>query len=226
MRKILLFLFLIPSVISGEPVKSLLGARGTDMPTDEGIVSIEYLKSTGTQYILLPVHVSKFTSSAPVISIKYRFSPKLQTFLFGCGSGSRWYIACYPSTLTFTCQFGNKGRFTRSDRLGDIHSLTIMPSLGIVEEDGVEYSFTSNDLNSDSNYICIFGFYDTANATISRLATAEIYSFRVYDSIGEELILDLIPVRIGSTGYMLDVLSGELYGNMGRGEFIIGPDKE
>lgn len=36
--------------------------------------------------------------------------------------------------------------------------------------------------------------------------------------------LDLIPVRVGSEGYMYDRVSGKLFGNSGTGHFILGPD--
>ncbi len=37
--------------------------------------------------------------------------------------------------------------------------------------------------------------------------------------------LDLIPVRVGNVGYMYDKVSGKLFGNVGTGKFILGPDK-
>jgi hypothetical protein len=39
------------------------------------------------------------------------------------------------------------------------------------------------------------------------------------------LLYDFIPVRIGTTGYMYDKVSGQLFGNAGTGSFILGPDK-
>ena len=36
---------------------------------------------------------------------------------------------------------------------------------------------------------------------------------------------DFIPVRKGTTGYMYDKVSGQLFGNSGTGSFILGPDK-
>lgn len=38
------------------------------------------------------------------------------------------------------------------------------------------------------------------------------------------LMLDLIPVRKGNVGYMYDKVSGQLFGNAGTGQFILGPD--
>lgn len=38
------------------------------------------------------------------------------------------------------------------------------------------------------------------------------------------LVRDFIPVRIGTTGYMYDKVSKQLFGNAGTGNFILGPD--
>ena len=55
--------------------------------------------------------------------------------------------------------------------------------------------------------------------------TGLCYYFRLVTVEGET-VLDLIPVRVGSVGYMYDRVSGELYGNAAdSGAFIIGPDK-
>lgn len=39
------------------------------------------------------------------------------------------------------------------------------------------------------------------------------------------LVRDLIPVRIGQVGYMYDKVSGQLFGNSGTGNFVLGADK-
>lgn len=41
---------------------------------------------------------------------------------------------------------------------------------------------------------------------------------------GTEIIMDLIPVRVGNVGYMYDKVSGNLFGNSGTGSFTLGPD--
>ena len=33
-----------------------------------------------------------------------------------------------------------------------------------------------------------------------------------------------IPVRVGTVGYMYDRVSGQLFGNQGTGDFVLGPD--
>lgn len=41
---------------------------------------------------------------------------------------------------------------------------------------------------------------------------------------GDDTILDMIPVRVGSEGFMYDKVSGKLFGNSGSGSFILGSD--
>jgi hypothetical protein len=50
-----------------------------------------------------------------------------------------------------------------------------------------------------------------------------LYYFKIYSNNG--LVRDLIPVRVGQVGYMYDKVSGQLFGNSGTGEFILGADK-
>lgn len=56
----------------------------------------------------------------------------------------------------------------------------------------------------------------------SRSFKGAIYFVKLYhDGI---LVRDFIPVRVGNVGYMYDEVSGQLFGNAGTGEFILGPD--
>lgn len=47
--------------------------------------------------------------------------------------------------------------------------------------------------------------------------------FKLWDST-DALVRDFVPVAIGSTGYLLDRVSGQLFGNQGTGDFVVGPD--
>ena len=38
-------------------------------------------------------------------------------------------------------------------------------------------------------------------------------------------VINMIPVRVGTTGYLYDKVSGTLFGNNGTGSFTLGPDK-
>jgi len=38
------------------------------------------------------------------------------------------------------------------------------------------------------------------------------------------LVRDFVPVRVGTVGYLFDRVSGQLFGNAGTGDFVLGPD--
>ena len=63
------------------------------------------------------------------------------------------------------------------------------------------------------------------NGDVNRLSKSRFYSFSATDVNSDELAVDLIPVRKGTVGYIYDRVSGQLFGNQGTGDFIIGPDK-
>ena len=52
--------------------------------------------------------------------------------------------------------------------------------------------------------------------------TKRYYYFKIWDK--STLVRDFIPVRVGSTGYLFDRVSLKLFGNSGRGAFVLGPD--
>lgn len=54
-------------------------------------------------------------------------------------------------------------------------------------------------------------------------ASGRLYS--VIISQGNKIIMNLIPVRVGNTGYMYDKISKQLFGNNGTGNFVLGADK-
>ena len=50
-----------------------------------------------------------------------------------------------------------------------------------------------------------------------------LYNDNNHNEISQEW--NLIPVRIGNTGYMYDKVNSQFFGNAGTGNFILGPDK-
>lgn len=72
--------------------------------------------------------------------------------------------------------------------------------------------------------ICLFIYFigeptQEGNAGVG----LRIYYYKIYDN--NTLVRDLVPVRVGTTGYMYDKVSDTLFGNAGTGDFTLGPDK-
>lgn len=86
--------------------------------------------------------------------------------------------------------------------------------------DGVQYPVNACRWNTAGNFHL---FHAGALNLASDKGRNRLYWCKVYED--GVLTHDLIPVRKGSVGYMYDRVSGQLYGNVGSGAFILGPDK-
>ena len=181
---------------------------------------IEYLESTGTQYINLDFGFDKtdeiYTSFAILTTTndKYINSPitwNNNNNRFGMGYHNGGYCIGYGNTNTSNTLLSPK---TANDK--QIHNWEYK-----------NYIFKIVDLNLTRNVSSItFGgttknlrlFYGYNAATQAKIAS--------YKHIKNgQPVIDLIPVRVGNTGYMYDKVSCKLLGNSGSGNFVLGPDK-
>lgn len=75
------------------------------------------------------------------------------------------------------------------------------------------YSFSYNTEN----------FTSDSTVTLIKSNNYRVYSYK--QTRNGVVVADMIPVRVGTTGYMYDKVSGQLFGNAGTGSFILGNDK-
>ena len=93
-----------------------------------------------------------------------------------------------------------------------------------VDYDGVQTAIGTGTVRANIGLI-LFGIVTSSSGNSLRaLVAAQISSFTLYNTDGEK-IRDMIPVRKDGAGYMYDKVSGNLLGNGGTGDFVIGPDK-
>ena len=205
----------------------MLGARtaawiGKRLPYD---AEVEYLESTGTEWIDTGVngyldfdYDIKFLIPTPV-------SPNYYNSLFGAwnsiGNEPRQYAFTNGVVQTFYVGNGqgvqlNMGQCPQNEiahfrKYGNTLQLnTIKKTVAYSEPYELDRT------------LFLFGT-NRVNITNCALSGTRIYSFEL--SLGSETILDFIPVRVGTVGYMYDRVSGHLFGKSGTGEFIIGPYK-
>lgn len=102
-------------------------------------------------------------------------------------------------------------------------NVEIDASVGTCNINGTTHRFTplSGSITAHANY-GIFGRLSGNMATQIRTGNNDIAYVQL--SKNGELLGDFIPVRVGQVGYMYDKVSGQLFGNAGTGEFILGPD--
>lgn len=79
----------------------------------------------------------------------------------------------------------------------------------------------SNNTFSYQYNIHLFG-YNNAGTHENMKKRVRIWSAQIYQ--GDTLVRNFVPYRVEQTGYMLDLVSGDLYENKGSGAFVLGPD--
>lgn len=94
-----------------------------------------------------------------------------------------------------------------------------------VNVDGIELENSQqiSDLGPSGNNILLFARGGNLDRVSNAKQDTKIKYCKIYRN-DTTLIRDFIPVRVGQVGYMYDKISGQLFGNNGSGNFILGPD--
>lgn len=197
---------------------------GKPLPYDS---VVEYLESTGTQWIdtmYVPQSTTSIDILVKIISAPNAFSP-----LAYCGD-------LYYSRNTFGAAF-NKN----ATRLNLYYGTKYNVYCGVVNVgDEVQFMMNINNATlinittSNTYNVSIGGTYQIGSRTLYLLNgntnTADLKkpsSMQIKSAVLKEnntLVRDFIPVRVGQVGYMYDRVSRQLFGNAGTGAFIVGPD--
>ena len=208
---------------------------GRRLPYD---AEVEYLESTGTQWIDTGVDKGmgtkvkmKFmlpsTNPNSVFLFGMIYRPQSTVYRFALQVNGRLYMV-YPYTGTGT---STSVRFSCNVQY-DIE----LDSAGHFTMNGMEYSVQGSENFSTEEEIYLFARHNVMNNVPDGLGGLfRIYSFQIYD--GATIVRDFIPVRIGTEGAMFDranptmgmnpdgsARNDGLYRNRGTGAFIIGSD--
>ena len=185
---------------------------------------IEYLQSTGTQWIDTNIVLTKnyaitidcaviSGSSFPTVLGASEIDLWSVPIAFNNSGGPYTQVGGARSfaTLYSTNKFGSKiVSYTCSGNGSEQY---------ISDREKSVYNSISGDLSTLSMYMFARHRYDG----VGNYATAKIGKVSI--TIGGILRRDYIPVRVGNVGYMYDKVSGKLFGNAGTGSFVLGPDK-
>ena len=184
---------------------------------------IEYLQSSGNQWI-------------EIESVKYNAS---NSYRIECGVMN---LTTYPTYNGWDAGgafgFWNSGFANGTDKVFGPTSVDTYADITLVINSGSSsQSNMTVVVNSDSysnsrshgslgTYASNKGYHLFAmysrNSIINN-TSERIYYCKLYKN--DSLVCDLIPVRVGTTGYMYDKVSGQLFGNAGTGDFVLGSDK-
>lgn len=190
-----------------------------------GYVFLEYIQSSGTQYIDTGITInedSKVDILYSMTSITSKPEMPFGTRLMGAVSDAKSGIFRTHGSDTNRVAFGN-GAGTNNDIQGynssnTDYNLVVDKNGAVINGTTVATFPTSSITNTFPMYIFACNTSDTA----SFLASMKLYSFKLYDN--NTLVRNMIPAKNASNVVgMYDLVSGQFFTNAGTGEFIAGP---
>lgn len=234
--KLLFFVYVVFLYIFafGSPVKEMLAGKNQIFEEDSSAIKeVEYLESTGTQYIdtkYIPNSKTKCLCSVEVLALSaYWYNP-----VFGCGTA-------YNGNNIFCiaiCQSAYEGFFYRGNNfnkviynalsIGDMVRFVTSPTMYGIENITKGQNYYQNYINprytEGNETLFLFAGNVPGTRDLNHATRIRVYHLEIFED--DEIIHELIPVREGTNGYMYDIVTGEKFQNIGPGDFIIGPDKE
>ena len=185
---------------------------GKRLPYD---AEVEYLKSTGTQWIDTGVIIT----SAMNAHLRFSFSRKVSgdSYAFGSRNGSTWGLGSFAGGSLMRTRWGGSSSKDLSYGLGDIFQLNSVNGTTTITN---ETKGASKNITSSGSFVefATYIFAENNGGTANVSHGVRFYQFKV------DGYCDFIPVRKGTVGYLYDRVSGKLFGNAGTGAFLIGPD--
>lgn len=188
---------------------------------------VEYLESTGTQWIDTGIILSSETDE--IDATLYVVNNRVSQVIFGSrlSVGSQNIGCGFGLELDLFVDVCDKADYstwragTTKGAPSGLYSVHVSRKARTIS--GVVSA--SNTTLSDIfvTYYNCYLFSGAGNFWTTNRFIGRFYSFRIKRN--GTPILVLIPVRVGDVGYMFDRVSGKLFGNKGKGQFILGADK-
>lgn len=180
--------------------------------------NLEYIESTGTQYIDTGIIPSNHK-----IEIKFRYiENQSNAAIFGTKENI-FHLTWFSNTWYYACGAGDKSLPSPPTQCTDIQTVIFNNENNKIEFDGVEYGTTATSVNNGNQTLNLWR-RPVGTATP---ALARIYYCRIWDKNTEKLIRDFIPVRdeLNNIG-LYDTVDNKFYMNNGTGTFKAGSNKE
>ena len=195
----------------------LFGNNGTgEFTLGNDIIDIEYLEKPSNSN----ARIDLGTNADAVFEITAQATTTLSASMILIGrntsdGGGTWFgvppnvNGCWGLTSN-SGGYSNVSSLNKTDITVDFTTNPIVGTIG-------GNTFTRAKGSGNSNWF-LFSASNNGYPFIGR-----VYALKAY--IGGKLALDLIPCRIGTTGYLRDRISGTFFGNAGTNAFVLGSDK-
>lgn len=197
-------------------------SSGGDTPVLPYDAKIEYLQSTGSQYIDTGI----VATTNFECELKGQYIQNNNTYDTILGSYDNNFAVAIGlqsgSSGKLYSQLGTSAPLSQASTLA-LHTFKSSLKNGTlkIDVDGTSVTTTfEGSLSALSMYMFARHRQDTGVGNYSK---AKVYYCKIWN--GGNLVFDAIPVRVGQVGYMYDRISGQLLGNGGSGSFTLGNDK-
>lgn len=183
-----------------------------------GYTQLEYIESSGSQYIDTGIYPSQNTRVVADMEYVSFSDPSCGLFGSSSGSGSTYEVYYYKGNYTFA--FGTNFTASGGSPVGQRMSIDVSSSGGSFDVGGTVYDVSpSASTFSVSNSLYIHGL--NRGSSVAFPSSTRTYSFKIYDN--GSLVRDFIPVKnsSGEIG-LFDNVTSSFYGNVGSGSFAAG----
>lgn len=204
-------------------------SKGSFIGVGEGVIrlppgykEVEYLESTGKQYINTGAYPS---GSNFRVCMKFRYIVSHSALsLFGNSSSRPYSITIYSTYPVF--YVGDRTAFANGPQttLDTDYELDVTASNGILTAiwNGAEHTDTYTGSLFTSRPVFIFGA-NGGGYLVESDKGYRLYYFQIYND--GVLVRDLLPcINPDGKAGMYDIANGVFYPNAGTGEFVIGPE--
>lgn len=197
-------------------------------PVPEGYTALEYVESTGTQYIDTGF-VPKWNTKV-ACTIESPISSDVSTWrnIFGVAdnNANNNSFAVWVNSGAFSYFYGNTPMGTATG----VSCETGYPFTIIADANSLTINGTSTNAPS-INFSCnhamfIFGADYGGSLSQSQMSAYRLSSFEIHDNGAQ--VRNFVPCKRDSDGAfgLYDTIGGTFYGNSGTGEFVAGPEIE
>lgn len=181
---------------------------------------IEYLESTGTQYINSEI-TFVYDTDIIDISTNIAFTSNSERQLNGANGFLFWGINASGKFEVGQTAAGNYNSNFHSWELHCQKGQKVSAKI----DNTTYYGSAAVDNRQTLYYIYLCALCSSTAPTGNPGFYAKQKIKRTTITKNGVLVRDFVPVRVGNVGYMYDKVSGKLFGNAGTGNFILGPDK-
>lgn len=189
-----------------------LGRGGAKLPYD---AEVEYLESTGTQWIDTGVSISDASLADVTWNVEVVNYNDGCMGAFGSGSYVSMYFNLYANKFYMRNMRTSGGSFTG---VSGFNTVRFSGGNSYLNGTAVETEIPLNTNPVHTMYL----FAYNRNGTTTGFCKARVSSFIVKKN--GVTVCDFIPVRVGSEGAMYDRVSKQLFRNQGTGVFGYGND--